>query len=190
MRRASSLGGDHYVTLSDPAAPMPRSHGPMSLIQFDAHTDTWADDDMDRIDHGTIVLQGDEARGSWIRQRSVQIGIRTTNPDTLGVPIIDARRGAMTSDREAVAERVHGDRRRPPGLSHLRHRRAGSGLRAGHRHAGLGRARAPRRRRCMLRGLAGINIAGGDMVEVSPPFDHRPASPRSRVRMWRWNSAA
>src|SRR5690606_8666389 len=51
---AITLGGDHLITL-----PILRTYaeayGPMALIQFDAHSDTWADDDMSRIDHGTFL---------------------------------------------------------------------------------------------------------------------------------------
>ncbi|MDH5798809.1 MAG: arginase family protein, partial [Paracoccaceae bacterium] len=50
------LGGDHFITL-----PILRAHaakfGPLSVIQFDAHSDTWTDDDMERIDHGTFMYK-------------------------------------------------------------------------------------------------------------------------------------
>src|SRR5690242_14544423 len=48
-----TLGGDHFVTY-----PLLKAHaavhGPLALIQFDAHQDTWSDRG-DRIDHGTFV---------------------------------------------------------------------------------------------------------------------------------------
>lgn len=47
------LGGDHFVTwplLKAHAA----KHGPLALVHFDAHQDTW-DDDGKRIDHGSFV---------------------------------------------------------------------------------------------------------------------------------------
>ena len=44
-----TLGGDHTITLPILRA-YARRHGPVALIQFDAHSDTWADDDPDRID--------------------------------------------------------------------------------------------------------------------------------------------
>ena len=50
------MGGDHYISY-----PVLKAHaekfGPLSLIHFDAHSDTWADDDMDRIDHGTMFYK-------------------------------------------------------------------------------------------------------------------------------------
>lgn len=49
-----SLGGDHFVSYPLLKAHA-RHHGPLSLIHFDAHTDTWSDaDDEGRVDHGTM----------------------------------------------------------------------------------------------------------------------------------------
>ncbi len=50
-----SLGGDHFVTwplLKAHAAV----HGPLALVHFDAHQDTWLDDNK-RIDHGSFVAR-------------------------------------------------------------------------------------------------------------------------------------
>ncbi|MEO1705904.1 MAG: agmatinase, partial [Pseudomonadota bacterium] len=82
------LGGDHYITYPILKA-YAETFGPISLLQFDAHTDTWADDDETRIDHGTMFYKAVKA-GIVDVEHSVQVGIRTLNPDTLGVPIIDA----------------------------------------------------------------------------------------------------
>jgi agmatinase len=83
-----TLGGDHSIS-----HPVIRAHaavhGPLSLIQFDAHTDTWADDNYDRVDHGTMFYKAVK-QGLVVPDRSVQVGIRTVNADTLGVNIIDA----------------------------------------------------------------------------------------------------
>jgi agmatinase len=51
-----TLGGDHYITCPS-CAPMPRSSGRLSVIHFDAHSDLWPDDDLTRIDHGTILYK-------------------------------------------------------------------------------------------------------------------------------------
>ena len=83
-----TLGGDHYITF-----PILRAYakrfGPLSVLQVDAHTDTWADDDMTRVDHGTMMYKA-VREGLVDPARSVQVGIRTSNPDTLGFNIIDA----------------------------------------------------------------------------------------------------
>ncbi|MEL6451390.1 MAG: agmatinase [Pseudomonadota bacterium] len=161
------LGGDHYISF-----PILRAYaarfGPMSLIQIDAHSDTWVDDDMDRVDHGTGFYKAIKL-GLVDPATSVQIGIRTTNEDTLGVHIIDAAECHRIGP-EAVAARAReivGDR--PVYLSFdidgLDPAFApGTGTPV---WGGLSSAQAA----ALLRGLAGINIQGGDVVEVSPPFD-------------------
>ncbi|MBV1926909.1 MAG: arginase family protein, partial [Rhodobacteraceae bacterium] len=50
------LGGDHYISFPVLKA-YAEKYGPMSLLQFDAHSDTWVDDDPDRIDHGTMFYK-------------------------------------------------------------------------------------------------------------------------------------
>ncbi len=161
------LGGDHYISFPILKA-YAEKFGPISLIQIDAHTDTWADDDMGRVDHGTMFYKAVKS-GIVDPATSVQIGIRTTNEDTLGVNIIDAfevhRIGA-----EAVAARTReivGDR--PcyvsfdiDGLDPAFAPGTGTPV-----WGGLTSNQAA----VLMRGLAGINIRGGDIVEVSPPFD-------------------
>ena len=48
-----TLGGDHFITYPLLKAHA-KVHGPLSLVHFDAHTDTWPDRDVKRIDHGTM----------------------------------------------------------------------------------------------------------------------------------------
>ncbi|PJE37269.1 agmatinase [Pseudooceanicola lipolyticus] len=162
-----TLGGDHYISFPILRA-MAEKHGPLSLIHFDAHSDTWPDDDMARVDHGTMFYKAVKS-GLVDPARSVQIGIRTTNADTLGVHIIDAPEVHLIGPEEVVA-RVHqivGDH--PAYLSFdidaLDPAYApGTGTPV---WGGLTSAQAA----AMLRGLAGVNLKGGDVVEVSPPFD-------------------
>ncbi len=162
-----TLGGDHYITYPILQA-CAEKHGPISLLQFDAHSDSWPDDDADRIDHGTFVYKAIKT-GVIDPATSVQVGIRTTNPDTLGVTTIDARlvheEGAMAAVKKI--KNVLGDR--PVYLTFdidaLDPAYApGTGTPV---WGGLTSAQAV----IMLRELAGINIIGGDIVEVSPPFD-------------------
>jgi agmatinase len=162
-----ALGGDHFISF-----PILKAYaavfGPMSLLHFDAHTDTWADDDMDRIDHGTMFYKAVKA-GCIDPARSVQIGIRTYNPDTLGIPIIDAREvhENPVADTVAKVRRILGDA--PVYLSFdidaLDPAFApGTGTPV---WGGLASWQAA----AILRDLAGIDLKGGDVVEVSPPFD-------------------
>lgn len=161
------LGGDHYITFPILKA-YAEKYGPISLLQFDAHTDTWPDDNMDRIDHGTMFYKAVKM-GLVDPATSVQIGIRTTNEDTLGVNIIDAAEVHRIGPDAVVAKAkaILGD-----GPTYLTFDidaldpafAPGTGTPV---WGGLSSAQAA----AMLRGLSGINIMGGDIVEVSPPFD-------------------
>lgn len=162
-----ALGGDHSVTHGCLRAHAAK-HGPLSVIQFDAHTDTWADDDVARVDHGTFMYKAAK-EGIVVPERSVQIGIRTDNPDTIGFNILDAR-AVHTRGAEAIAAQVRdivGDNpcyitfdidALDPAFA------PGTGTPV---WGGLTSHQAA----VMLRGLAGVTMVGGDVVEVSPPFD-------------------
>lgn len=162
-----TLGGDHFITLPILRAVAAR-RGPVALIQFDAHSDTWVDDDPDRIDHGTFLYKAIKA-GIVDPAASVSIGIRTDNPDTLGVTILDAP-SVHQDGIEATLARVRavvGDRpcymtfdidALDPAFA------PGTGTPV---WGGLASWQAA----ALLRGLAGIDLIGGDVVEVSPPYD-------------------
>jgi len=162
-----SLGGDHYVTFPILRAHVAR-HGTLSLLQFDAHTDTWPDDDMSRVDHGTMFYKAVK-EGLIDPTRSVQVGIRTTNSETLGVNIIDAAEVHEIGPK-AVAARIKeilGAHKTYltfdiDGLDPAFAPGTGTPV-----WGGLTSAQAA----CILRDIAGINVIGGDVVEVSPPFD-------------------
>ena len=69
-----TLGGDHSITW-----PLLKAHaakfGPLAMVQFDAHQDTWPDDGK-RIDHGSFVGRAVK-EGIIDPDRSIQVGIRT-----------------------------------------------------------------------------------------------------------------
>ena len=113
-----SIGGDHYITLPLLRAHASR-HGPLALVHFDAHSDTWSDED-GRIDHGTMFYHA-VREGIVDVARSVQIGIRTHNDDRLGFTWLDAawvpRAGAGCGCKGNAP-----DRRRRQGLPDVRHR--------------------------------------------------------------------
>jgi agmatinase len=133
-----TLGGDHYITFPILKA-YAEKFGPLGVIHFDAHSDLWPDDDLSRIDHGTMLYKAVKT-GIVDPKRSVQIGIRTTTEDYLGVHVIDAREVHEKGVRGGGGE-GQGHRRRQGDLCDLRYRRARSlRLCARHRHAGLGRA--------------------------------------------------
>lgn len=185
-----TLGGDHYISL-----PILRAYaekfGPLSLLQFDAHSDTWVDDDMDRIDHGTGFYKAVKL-GLIDPARSVQVGIRTDNPDTLGINIIDARAVHLDGPVRTAAKirEILGDK--PTYLSFdidaLDPAYApGTGTPVWN---GLTSAETA----IILRDIAGINLVGGDVVEVSPPWDSTGATAIMGAHvaveiicLWAWN---
>jgi agmatinase len=162
-----TLGGDHFVSYPLLKAHAKKHGAPLSLLHFDAHSDTWADQN-DRIDHGTMFYWA--ARNGIVDPaRSMQVGLRTENPDTMGFKIIDAPRvheigvGAVIA---AIRETV-GDR--PVYLTFdidcLDPSYApGTGTPV---CGGLTSYQAL----SILRGLDGINVVGMDVVEVAPAYD-------------------
>lgn len=162
-----TLGGDHYISF-----PILRAYaekfGPVSLLHFDAHSDTWVDDDFARIDHGTMFYKAVKS-GVIDPKTSVQVGIRTHNDDFMGVNVIDAREVHETG-AAAVTEKIRSIvGNRPTYLTFdidcLDPAFApGTGTPV---WGGLATWQVA----AILRDLAGINLVGGDVVEVSPPYD-------------------
>jgi agmatinase len=162
-----TFGGDHYISFPILRA-YAEKYGPLSLLHFDAHSDTWPDDDFTRIDHGTMFYKAVKS-GIIDPKRSVQVGIRTHNDDTMGVTTIDAR-AVHERGPKAVVEQIRsvlGNHQTyltfdidclDPAFA------PGTGTPV---WGGLSSAQAA----MILRDLAGINVVGGDVVEVSPPYD-------------------
>ena len=160
------LGGDHFISYPVLAAHA-RKHGPVSLVHFDAHSDTWPDDG-ERIDHGTMFFHAVK-KGFVDDERSVQIGLRTTNDDPMGFNILDAR-WVHEHGAAAVVERVRdvvGDRPvyltfdidcLDPAFA------PGTGTPV---CGGLSSHQALE----IIRGLGGLRYVGADLVEVAPAYD-------------------
>jgi agmatinase len=161
-----SIGGDHFVTYPLLKAHAEK-HGPLSLVQFDAHTDTWADE-AGRIDHGTMLWHA-VRDGLVDPSRSVQVGIRTHNPEPLGFNIIDAIEMHRTGP-QAVAEkikRIVGDQKTylTFDIDALEPASApGTGTPV---IGGL----SPYQAQETLRNMVGVNLVGMDVVEVAPAYD-------------------
>lgn len=163
-----TLGGDHYISYPVIAAHA-KQYGPLSLIQFDAHSDTWADDEADRIDHGTMFYRA-VREGLIVPERSVQVGIRTSNPDPLGINIIDAMAVHQTPPAD-IAQQIREIVGQHPvylsfdidGLDPAFAPGTGTPVSGGLTSAQVA---------IILRQLAGINLIGMDVVEVAPPYDH------------------
>src|SRR5947209_18091623 len=69
-----AIGGDHSITLGELRAVAKR-HGPVGLIDFDSHTDTWDSYWGERYTHGTWCKRAIE-EGLIDTKRAVQLGIR------------------------------------------------------------------------------------------------------------------
>ena len=162
-----SLGGDHYITwplLKAHAAV----HGPLALVQFDAHQDTWFDEDK-RIDHGSFVARAVKD-GIIDPDRSIQIGIRTHAPEDFGVKILyghEVEEMRAADIAYAIVERTGGkktyltfdidclDPAYAPGT--------GTPVAGGPSSAKM---------LSVLRQLNQVDIVGADVVEVAPAYDH------------------
>jgi agmatinase len=163
-----SLGGDHYISL-----PLLRAHaavhGPLALVHFDAHSDTWSqEDETNRVDHGTMFYQAAQ-EGIVVPDRSVQVGIRTANPDRRGFHWLDANWVHDNGVAATCAEirRIVGDHKAyltfdidclDPAFA------PGTGTPV---CGGLSTAQALG----ILRDLASVDFVGMDLVEVAPAYD-------------------
>jgi len=170
-----TAGGDHLITL-----PIMRAlcrDGPVGMVHFDAHTDT-----LDRYfgeskyTHGTPFRRAIE-EGLLDPERTVQIGIRGalySNSDKdwgleQGIRVIEIEEYNELGINAVIAEarRVVGDAKAyvsfdVDALDPVYAPGTGTP-----EIGGITTYDAQR----MLRGLRGLNLIGGDVVEVSPPFD-------------------
>ncbi|MES0882337.1 agmatinase [Roseibium sp. SCP14] len=162
-----SIGGDHFVTYPLLKAHVAK-HGPVALVQFDAHQDTWSDEG-DRIDHGTFT--GRAVREGLIDpDRSIQVGIRTHAPETCGLEIIYGHE-MDNLGIGGVVERVK--QRVGTGPAYMTFDidcldpafAPGTGTPVS---GGL----SSREALSILRDLGDLDFVGGDVVEVAPAYDH------------------
>ncbi len=162
-----TLGGDHFVAYPLLQAHAKKFGAPISLLHFDAHSDTWADED-GRIDHGTMFYHAAK-EGIIDPGTSVQIGLRTQNPDTMGFNILDGPWVQENGVDAVISEtrKIIGDRPvyltfdidcLDPSFA------PGTGTPV---CGGLSSYQAM----SIIRGLRGINLIGMDLVEVAPAYD-------------------
>ncbi len=174
-----TIGGDHTIALPL-LRVMHEMHGPIAVVHFDAHLDTWDTYFGAPLTHGTPFRRASE-EGLIDKTASMHVGIRGP---LYSRQDLDRRPGArLPGDRgprhgrPGVARRHRADPaagRRPPDVRLARHRRARPGVRARHRHPGGRRADQPRAaqhparllraepgRRRHRRGRAGLRPRGG-----------------------------
>jgi guanidinobutyrase / D-arginase len=174
--RLLTLGGDHTIALPLLRVAS-RQHGPVAVLHFDAHLDTWDTYFGAAYTHGTPFRRASE-EGLLDREHSVHVGIRgplyaasdladdaVLGFQVLSCPEIDSMGVA------GLVERVHarlGDRPVYVSLdidvldpAHA----PGTGTpEAG----GL----SARELLAVLRSLSAVTLVGADIVEVAPAYDH------------------
>ena len=169
-----SAGGDHSITY--PIFKAIAAHKPIGLIHIDAHTDTWDEFLGSRVHHGAPFRRAVED-GLLDPKRTVQIGIRGAQTTSdgwdysveKGMRIIFIEEFIETGIATVIAEarRVVGE-----GSTYISFdvdsldpvHAPGTGT---PEIGGL----TTREAQALLRGLRGLNLIGGDVVEVAPPFD-------------------
>jgi len=162
-----TFGGDHFVTYPLLRAHA-KKHGPIALVHFDAHTDTWPDED-GRLDHGTMFSRA--IKENLIdTEHSIQIGIRTHNSNTKGVKILDAPWVHENGINQVIKKIIETVKDRPAyltfdidGLDPAYAPGTGTPVAGGLTSAqALG----------IVRGLGDLKFIGADVVEVAPAYDH------------------
>ena len=169
-----SAGGDHSITFPIFRA-IARSE-PLGMIHIDAHTDTWDEFQGSKFTHGAPFRRAVE-EGLLDPKRTVQIGIRGAQNTTegwdfsinsgmrvifieefndIGVDaVIDEARKVVGDQPTYISFDVDGlDPVYAPGTGTPE-------------VGGVSTLDAQR----LLRGFRGLNLRGGDVVEVAPPFD-------------------
>jgi len=162
-----ALGGDHFITWPLLKAQAAR-HGPLALVQFDAHQDTWPDDGA-KLSHGSFVARA-VAQGVIDPARSIQVGIRTQAPETCGIEIVHAY-DLHGLPPKALAERIAGRVAGAPAYLSFDIDCLDPAFAPG---TGTPVSGGPSSREMLmvLTGLRDVAFVGGDVVEVSPPYDH------------------
>ena len=170
-----AAGGDHLVTL--PIMRAIARDRPVGMVHFDAHTDTWDSYfGASRFTHGTPFRRAIE-EGLLDPRRTVQIGIRgalynDTENDwgaRQGIRIIDIDEYYRMGLERVVAEarRVVGD---GPAYVSFDVDFLDPAYAPGTGTPEIGGPTTYEAQQ-LVRGLRGLDLVGGDVVEVSPPFD-------------------
>ena len=162
-----TFGGDHFVSY-----PLIRAHaekhGPVALLQFDAHCDTW-DDGGSPLNHGSMFLQAKENKLLQV-DKSIQVGLRSFNDSDHGFEILTSpwiHKNGIDATLDRIFDRI-GDTPvyitfdidcLDPAFA------PGTGTPV---PGGLATWQALE----MIRALAPLNMVGFDLVEVSPAYDH------------------
>jgi agmatinase len=174
--RLVSIGGDHTVALPLLRATAAR-RGPLALVHFDAHLDTWDVYFGQRFTHGSPFRRAWE-EGLLSRDHSTHIGLRGPLYSSTDL-VDDAGMGFAQITTDDVAERGAA-----AVAAQVLERVGDAPLYVSVDIDVLDPAHAPgtgtpeaggltsRELLSMVRALAPARIVGADVVEVSPAYDH------------------
>jgi agmatinase len=170
-----ALGGEHGITLPLLRAVAARQGGPVGLVHFDAHVDTWPTNFGQVYGHGSVFFHAIE-EGLIDPHRTVQIGIRSPVQREVwdwtigkGVTILTAQ-AVHESTMPEVAARIRavvGDR--PTYLS-VDIDVLDPAFAPGTGTPEIG-GLASWQLQSLLRRLSGLSFVGMDIVEVAPAYD-------------------
>jgi agmatinase len=174
--RLVTIGGDHTIALPLLRAAAKR-HGPVAVVHFDAHLDTWDTYFGAPVTHGTPFRRASE-EGLIDRTASVHVGIRgplydredLRDDERLGFAIVSS----VEIETEGVASAIERMRNRigdaPVYLSiDIDVLDPAHAPGTGTPEAGGLTSRELLR---MVRALADLRLVGADVVEVAPAYDH------------------
>ena len=174
--RPLTLGGDHTIALPILRA-VARKHGPVALVHVDAHADV--NDEMfgEAVAHGTPFRRAVE-EGLLACDKVWQIGLRGTGyaaddfdwPRRQGFTVVQAHEvwyRSLAPLRDEVRQRI-GDRH--PVYITFDIDGVDPSYAGGTGTPEIGGLTVPQALE-VIRGCRGLNVVGGDLVEVAPPYD-------------------
>lgn len=170
-----AVGGDHSISLPALRA-VARAHGPLGLVQFDSHIDTWDGDFGSKLFHGSPFYYA-VTDGVVDPRRFVQVGIRGPmyGPDDFafqqehGISVLDIDEVHRTGV-DAVSARIRSIVGSGPVYVTFDIDSVDPAFAPGTGTPEVG-GLTSHQAQLLVRGLAGLSIVGADIVEVSPPFD-------------------
>ncbi len=170
-----AIGGDHSISLPALRA-VARTHGKLGLVQFDSHIDTWEEDFGSKLFHGSPFYYA-VTEGLVEPRRFVQVGIRGPmyGPDDFafqrdhGISVLDIDE-VLAAGVEAVSARIRSAVGPGPVYVTFDIDAVDPAFAPGTGTPEVG-GLTSHQAQALVRGLAGLSIVGGDIVEVSPPFD-------------------
>lgn len=169
------IGGDHSITLATLRA-LRAVHGPISLVQFDSHGDTWDEYFGEKYTHGTTFRRAIEEE-LIDPATSIQVGLRGSlykaedldQSERLGLEVISADELAELG-AVGTSERILGRVGAAPAFVSFDVDFVDPSSAPGTGTPEIGGPSGAETVR-LLRALAGLRLVGADCVEVSPGFD-------------------